>query len=110
MKRIYLITAVLGLLSASMGCKKSSGLDGSTPTDGGTTTPPVTVVNGKALPAGATDGATFINSGTSVILDLYAPGKTSVSVIGEFNNWTPTVMNETPDGNNWWVQIDNITA
>ncbi len=67
-----------------------------------------TVVNGKPLPAGANDGATFINSGTSVILNLYAPNKTTVSVIGDFNSWTPTAMNETPDGTRWWVQIDNI--
>jgi 1,4-alpha-glucan branching enzyme len=86
-------------------CSKKS-LD-PTPTDTGTTT--TVIANGKTLPSGASDGVTFINNGTSVIFDLYAPNKTSVSVIGEFNNWQPTAMNETPDGNNWWVQIDNIT-
>ncbi|WP_432328415.1 alpha-amylase family glycosyl hydrolase [Mucilaginibacter sp. P25] len=72
-----------------------------------------TVVNtGKALPAGAKDGVTFINSGKSVIFNLYAPGKKSISVIGDFNGWdvndTKAVMNNTPDGKRWWVQIDNI--
>ncbi|MFB0494140.1 1,4-alpha-glucan branching enzyme [Mucilaginibacter sp. OAE612] len=77
------------------------------------TVPGDTVVNtGKALPAGAKDGVTFINSGKSVIFNLYAPGKKSVSVTGDFNGWdvndTEAVMNNTPDGKRWWVQIDNI--
>jgi pullulanase/glycogen debranching enzyme len=66
------------------------------------------IANAKPLPSGALDGITSINSGASVIFNLYAPGKKSVSVIGDFNNWTPTVMNETSDGTRWWVQIDNI--
>jgi 1,4-alpha-glucan branching enzyme len=73
---------------------------------GNTTT--TTVNNGKPLPAGAVDGVTFINSGTSVIFNLYAPGKKTVSVSGDFNNWQPVAMNETPDGTRWWVQVDNI--
>jgi len=42
---------------------------------------------------------TFINTGQSVIFNLYAPSKTSVGVIGEFNNWQPTVMKNSKDGN-----------
>lgn len=62
------------------------------------------------LPAGAKDGVAFINNGTSAIVTLYAPGKTSVSLIGDFNNWSSTAsaMKKTPDGNTWWVQIDNL--
>jgi len=62
------------------------------------------------LPAGAKDGVAFINNGTSAIFTLYAPGKTSVSLIGDFNNWlvTASVMKKTPDGNTWWIQIDNL--
>lgn len=104
MRRIYLITGVVGLLLATMGCSKKS-ID---PTPDPGTTPVVT--NGKALPSGAGDGVTFINNGTSAIFNLIAPGKTTVSVIGEFNSWTPTAMNVTPDGNNWWVQIDGLDA
>jgi 1,4-alpha-glucan branching enzyme len=70
--------------------------------------PPVT--GGKALPAGAKDGVTYINGGASAIFNLIAPGKTSVAVIGEFNNWQPAAMNITPDGNNWWVQVDGLDA
>ncbi len=102
MKHILWVGAAV-MLMFSVACSKKS-VDPSNSTGGGTV-----IANGKPLPAGASDGATYINNGTSVILDLYAPGKTSVSVIGDFNNWIPTAMNETPDGNNWWVQIDNIT-
>ncbi|OGX88607.1 1,4-alpha-glucan-branching protein [Hymenobacter glacialis] len=65
-----------------------------------------------ALPAGAKDGITYLAGGTSVILNLTAPNKQFVYVLGEFNNWqaeTATYMNRTPDGNNWWVQINGLT-
>jgi glycosidase len=105
MRRIYGLLAI-SMLLFNMACKKQTDDGNTTGTTQGTTT---VIPNGKALPAGALDGVTFINSGTSVIFNLYAPGKNSVSVIGEFNNWQPTTMNETPDGTRWWVQIDNIT-
>ena len=101
-KIIYLLGTVL--IMAGLSCSKSKPGSSSNGSTGGTTVIP----NGKAVPAGANDGATFINSGTSVILNLYAPNKTSVSVIGEFNNWQPALMNESPDGTRWWIQIDNI--
>jgi 1,4-alpha-glucan branching enzyme len=100
MKKItYLLLIATALISA---CSKKS-VDAGGDSGGGTT-----VVNGKPLPAGANDGVTFINSGTSVIFNLYAPGKTTVGLIGDFNNWTAVNMNETPDGTRWWVQIDNL--
>lgn len=63
-----------------------------------------------ALPAGSRDGAVFINNGTSAIVTLYAPGKKSVSLIGEFNDWSTSTlaMKNTPDGNYWWIQVDNL--
>jgi len=69
--------------------------------------PPVQTAD---LPAGAHDGVTFINGGTSAIITLYAPGKSAVSVIGEFNNWESfaTPMTLTPDLKTWWVKIDNL--
>ncbi|MBU6122133.1 DUF4961 domain-containing protein [Hymenobacter siberiensis] len=72
--------------------------------------PTVTVA---ALPAGAKDGVTYLNGGTSVILNLTAPNKQFAYVLGEFNNWQTTnasYMNKTPDGNRWWVQINGLTA
>ncbi|GAB3930989.1 alpha-amylase family glycosyl hydrolase [Mucilaginibacter myungsuensis] len=108
MKKIFIITSVIAVLMGGMvGCKKST-IENPTPVDngnGGTTNP-----NGKPLPSGAGDGVTFINNGTSAVFNLIAPSKSSVAVIGEFNNWTPTAMNNTPDGNNWWVQIDGLDA
>jgi 1,4-alpha-glucan branching enzyme len=98
-KIIYLLLIATALVS---GCSKKS-VDAGGPGGGG-----ITVANGKPLPTGANDGVTFINSGTSVIFNLYAPGKTTVGLIGDFNNWTAVNMNETPDGTRWWVQIDNL--
>jgi len=105
MRRIgYLL--IVTVMALNVSCKKNDpGTDNSGGTGGTGTT---TIPNGKAVPAGAVDGVTFTNSGTSVIFNLYAPGKTSVSVIGDFNSWQPATMNETPDGTRWWVQIDNI--
>ncbi|WP_316734900.1 alpha-amylase family glycosyl hydrolase [Pedobacter aquatilis] len=96
-KIIYLLLFVAALTSS---CKKSS-------TDGGTETPTNPTTD---LPAGAKDGVAFINNGTSAIVTLYAPGKTSVSLIGEFNDWSASasVMKKTSDGNTWWIQIDNL--
>lgn len=91
---------LLGSLAIGLAaCKKQA-----EPNNTGTTTTSTTI------PSGAGDGVTFINSGKSAIFNLYAPGKTSVSVIGEFNNWQPTAMTKTSDGTRWWVQIDNLDA
>jgi len=106
MKKLFLLLTTCVLLFCAACGKKS--VDPTPDNGGGTVTPPI--ANGKALPAGAKDGVTFINNGTSAIFNLIAPGKTSVAIIGEFNNWQPTAMNVTPDGNNWWVQIDGLDA
>ncbi|TAH02392.1 MAG: 1,4-alpha-glucan-branching protein [Sphingobacteriales bacterium] len=75
------------------------------------------VINGtvvtEALPAGATDGVTFINGGKSAIFNLYAPGKQFAYLIGDFNQWTSEpayFMKKTPDGNRFWVQVVNLDA
>ncbi|WDF76679.1 alpha-amylase family glycosyl hydrolase [Mucilaginibacter sp. KACC 22773] len=108
-KNVYFLLVTF-LAIGSTSCKKPSSGDNSGNVPGDTTT---VVPGGKALPSGAVDGVTYINSGKSVILNLYAPSKTSVSVIGDFNNWTADAkyaMNHTPDGKNWWIQIDNLDA
>lgn len=66
------------------------------------------------LPAGVRDGINYEAGNTSAVLVLYAPGKSRVSVIGEFpgSNWQEQsnyVMNKTPDGNYWWLRISNLT-
>ncbi len=72
-------------------------------------TPPV-----LPLPAGVRDGINYEAGNTAATLVLYAPGKTRVTVIGEFPglSWleqTSGVMNKTPDGNYWWLRITGLT-
>lgn len=66
----------------------------------------------EALPAAAVkDGVNVVSNGTSVIFNLYAPNKKSVYLIGDFNNWQLTstyAMKRTPDGNRWWLKVDNL--
>lgn len=64
------------------------------------------------LPAGVRDGINYEPGDTSVTLVLRAPGKNSVSVIGDFNNWnqtTGTIMNKTPDGKFFWLRLHPLT-
>jgi len=72
--------------------------------------PPISVL---PLPAGVRDGINYEAGDTSAILVLRAPGKTRVSVIGDFNNWVEQVayqMNKTPDGKFFWLRITGLTA
>ncbi|AYA36769.1 T9SS C-terminal target domain-containing protein [Hymenobacter oligotrophus] len=65
----------------------------------------------QALPAGMRDGINYLPGNTSAVLVLTAPGKQHVFVLGEFNNWEPTdagYLKKTPDGKQWWVQLDNL--
>ncbi len=65
------------------------------------------------LPAGAKEGVVFTNGGQSAIITLYAPNKSNVFLLGDFNNWqaeSKYFMKRTPDGNRWWVQVDNLNA
>ena len=95
------IKVLLLLTVCAYACKKANSI-----VDGGGTPSTATA----ELPAGAKDGVTFINNGTSAIITLYAPGKTSLAVTGDFNNWQTAAMKKTPDGNTWWVQIDKLDA
>ncbi|MBC7586907.1 MAG: T9SS type A sorting domain-containing protein [Chitinophagaceae bacterium] len=70
-------------------------------------------VNVAALPAGLKDGINYESDPTALSLVLYAPNKTRVAIVGDFNNWTPTLahqMNKTPDGNRWWLRVAGLTA
>ncbi len=64
------------------------------------------------LPEGVIDGINYIDEST-VILSLYAPEKNYVFVVGDFNDWEvgeANYMNKTPDGDRYWIQLDNLTA
>ena len=65
----------------------------------------------EPLPAGVRDGINYLAGDTSVVLVLFAPNKTNVSVIGDFNNWQPTVqhqMKKTPDGQRFWLRLTGL--
>jgi glycosidase len=104
MKRFFYLLLLAVMLIAGTSCKKeakASNNSGNVPGNPAGVDPP----------AGANDGVTFINAGKSVIFNLYAPSKTSVTVIGDFNNWTAntaSAMKNSKDGTRWWVQIDNL--
>lgn len=73
-------------------------------------TPAVTTA---PLPAGVRDGINYEAGDTSVTLVLFAPGKTRVGVLGDFNNWTETTqhqLNKTPDGNRFWIRLTSLAS
>jgi glycosidase len=63
-----------------------------------------------ASPAGTRDGINYIDD-SSVRLQLFAPHKDFIYVIGDFNNWEihpDYLMNRTPDGQTYWLDITNL--
>ncbi|MCU7552596.1 alpha-amylase family glycosyl hydrolase [Chitinophagaceae bacterium LB-8] len=64
-----------------------------------------------ALPEGVRDGINYEPGDTSVTLVLYAPAKSTVTVLGDFNNWTEDtryIMNKTPDGQRFWLRLTGL--
>jgi len=62
-----------------------------------------------SLPEGVEDGINY-NCSSSVTFVLYAPYKSSVLLIGDFNDWKPSnayLLNQ--DGNYWWIRVDGLT-
>lgn len=62
-------------------------------------------------PEGSVDGITYL-SDTSVRLQLYAPYKEFVFVVGDFTEWEldlAYLMNQTPDGTRYWIDIEGLT-
>jgi len=65
-----------------------------------------------ALPAGLQDGINY-TSATTATLVLYAPKKTFVHLLGEFNDWTVRpayLMKRTPDGTRYWLELTGLPA
>ena len=57
------------------------------------------------------NGINYIND-TTVVLQLFAPQKEHIYVIGDFNNWTPTTnyhMNLSTNNQTWWLEITGLT-
>lgn len=64
-----------------------------------------------APPTGIRDGINYIDDST-VILQLFAPYKNFVYVLGDFNNWefdSDYQMNIAPDGSHYWLEISGLT-
>jgi len=66
----------------------------------------------QALPANIVDGINYVGTAPTnpgkAILVLYAPKKSFVHLLGEFNNWSMNpayLMNRTPDGNRYWIEL-----
>ncbi len=63
------------------------------------------------VPTGLRNGINYEPGDTSVTLVFYAPGKSSVHVLGDFNNWTQRSdyqMTKAPDGRHW-LRIRGLT-
>ena len=68
-------------------------------------------VTSQNPPSGTIDGINYLND-TSVIVQLVAPYKNFVYVVGDFNNWEYDphyYMKRNTSGNRWWVQINGLT-
>jgi 1,4-alpha-glucan branching enzyme len=69
--------------------------------------PPVTTA---PQPPNTIDGINYTSS-TSATLVFYAPYKSYVYVVGDFNNWEVDpnyYMKRTPDGNRYWLELNNL--
>ena len=63
------------------------------------------------VPAGLRNGINYEPGDTSVTLVFFAPGKSSVHVLGDFNNWTQRSdyqMTKAPDGRHW-LRVRGLT-
>jgi len=68
-------------------------------------------VNVAEPPAGFDDGITYLPDGR-LYFQLYAPNKQVIFLIGDFNDWTPTLqhqLNRSPDGATWWIYLQGLT-
>lgn len=64
----------------------------------------------EAPPAGVVDGINYVDDET-VILQLYAPFKDYVYVLGDFNSWQFDIdhyMKRTPEGDRFWLEIGGL--
>jgi 1,4-alpha-glucan branching enzyme len=66
-------------------------------------------VTSQARPAGVKDGINYIDNTTATLV-MYAPGKTNVFLIGDFNNWTQQNSYQLKkDGDYWWYTLTGLT-
>ena len=66
-------------------------------------------VTTQTRPTGILDGINYIDNST-VTLSMYAPGKSNVFLLGDFNNWTQLNAYQLKnDGNYWWITLSGLT-
>ena len=63
----------------------------------------------QTRPAGLKDGINYIDNSTATLI-MYAPGKTNVFLLGDFNNWTQlNAYQLKKDGDYWWITLTGLT-
>ena len=64
-----------------------------------------------ARPSGIIDGINYSGDPTKVTLSLWAPQKSNVYLLGDFNNWTidPAYIMK-KDGEHFWYEVTGLTA
>ena len=66
-------------------------------------------VTNQVRPSGVKDGINYIDNTTATLV-MYAPGKTNVYLIGDFNNWTQLNSYQLKkDGDYWWYTLTGLT-
>jgi glycosidase len=66
--------------------------------------------NVGVIPAGIKDGINYLNDST-VTLVIYAPGKSYIYVLGDFNNWefdNAYFMQRNPESTKFWITITGL--
>jgi len=69
------------------------------------------VVKHQDPPTGMLNGINYVNDST-VLLQLLAPNKEFVYILGDFNNWLPDTaysMNLANNDSAWWLEISHMT-
>jgi 1,4-alpha-glucan branching enzyme len=62
-------------------------------------------------PPGIIDGINYSSDATTATLSLWAPGKTSVYVLGDFNDWKiSSAYQMKKDGEHFWLPIVGLTS
>ena len=67
--------------------------------------------NVAAAPEGTQDGLNPSADGSSIVLQLFAPGKSHVFFIGDITNWDlqeAFMMNVTPGGDRFWIELSGL--
>ena len=88
---------------------RAEATDGTTTVEESVTVAVLGQTENATRPANAKGGVTI--DGTSATFTLYAPGKQSVILLGDFNNYAPTNQHMMKrDGDYFWVTVDGLQS